>query len=51
MPELPRVGTGERLLVLVTNFGGHTVERERVKAGGGSYRYRLILRGTTNNEG
>lgn len=24
--------------------GGHTVERERVKAGGGTFRYRLVLR-------
>jgi hypothetical protein len=24
--------------------GGHTVERERVKDGGGTFRYRLVLR-------
>ncbi len=26
-------------------WGGHTVERERVTAGGGTFRYRLVLRG------
>ena len=51
-PEELEAATGDRWASISARIrdlrktwaGGHTVERERVKAGGGTYRYRLILR-------
>lgn len=57
-PEQLEAATGDRWASISARLrdfrkamhGGHTVERERVKDGGGTFRYRLLLRaaGTTN---
>ena len=58
-PEQLEAATGDRWASISARIrdlrkswaGGHTVERERVKDGGGTFRYRLLLRAAVSTGG